>query len=396
MTAEELAKLIADDDLGLLKVKPKRTPQTGEEERLLEGFQELIRFVEATGAAPAELGQGMNERLLFTRLDAIQKNPAQRATLLPFDEYGLLKGEAVPPRKEPPPPATIDDILDDPFFSHLEPEATDIFTLKHVPQSKDIDSPEYVAQRKPCRDFQVYEEQFTSCQRELKAEKRKLLAFANETQIELGKFYVLGGVLLLVAEVGERFEKNGRWNSRLRLIFENGTESNMLLRSLASELYKEGKRVTELDESLLNAMLVTEDDKASGFIYVLRSLSQHPDIKAIPNLYKIGLARRSIETRIQNAENEPTYLMAPVALVSTFQCYNVNLPKLENLLHRFFDEARAKVQVTDTHGNYQTPQEWFSVPLGVIEAAVRLLISGEIVKFGYDPSAETIFPLSGG
>jgi hypothetical protein len=131
-------------------------------------------------------------------------------------------------------------------------------------------------------------------------------------------------------------------------------------------------------------MLVTDDDKSSGFIYVLRSLSDNPEIKAIPNLYKIGLARKSIETRIQNAANEPTYLMAPVSLVASFQCYNVNLSKMENLLHRFFDQAAAKVQVKDLEGNYSTPKEWFSVPLETIEVAVRLLISGEIVNYVYD------------
>lgn len=384
MTDEELDKLIAADDLGLTKPKPKRTPQTTEEERLLEGFQELIRFVETTGAAPVELGAGMNERLLFTRLNAIRKNPTQCARLLPFDEYGLLKGETAEPAQEAPTPVTIDDILNDPLLESLEAGLPDIFTIKHIPLAKDIEAPDYVAQRKPCKDFVLFEEQFQDCQKELKAEKRRLLPFANEQQIEVGKFYVLRGILLLVTEVGERVEKNGKWNARLRCIFENGTESDMLLRSLASELYKDGRRVTELDEKALSGMLVTDDDKAAGFIYVLRSLSEHPDIKAVPNLYKIGLARRSIETRIQNAANEPTYLMAPVALVSTFQCYNVNLPKLENLLHRFFDHATAKVQVIDAQGNYQTPQEWFSVPIETIETAVRLLISGEIVNYHYD------------
>ena len=384
MTDEELDKLIAADDLGLTKPKPKRTPQTSEEERLLEGFQELIRFVETTGAAPVERGDAMNERLLFTRLNAIRQNPAQCERLLPFDEYGLLKGEVAVPVKDAPRPATLDDILDDAFLDSLEAEAPDIFTIKHIPLGKDIEAPDYVAQRKPCKDFHVFEEQFQSCQQELKDEKRRLLPFAKEQHIEAGMFYVLRGILLLVTEVGERVEKNGKWNARLRCIFENGTESDMLLRSLARELYKDGRRVTEQDENALNSMMVSENDKAAGFIYVLRSLSEHPDIRAVPNLYKIGLARRSIETRIQNAANEPTYLMAPVALVSTFQCYNVNLPKLENLLHRFFDHATAKVQVTDAQGNYHSPQEWFSVPIETIETAVRMLISGEIVNYHYD------------
>ena len=152
-----------------------------------------------------------------------------------------------------------------------------------------------------------------------------------------------------------------------------------------------GRRVTLPDEETLNNMLVTDDDKATGYIYVLRSLSQHPDIKAVPNPYKIGLARRSIETRILNAANEPTYLMAPVALVSTFKYYNVNLSKLENLLHRFFDPAAAKIQVADAQGNCHTPKEWFGIPLATIETTVRLLISGEIVNFTYNPGTGQIF-----
>ncbi len=381
MTDDQLAKLIQDDDQGLLKVKPKRTPQSTEEERLLDGFQTIVRFVETNGAAPAEKAVELSERLLFAKLNAIRSNPQQREKLLPFDEYNLLTESL---------PATIDEILDDDFLDNLNPAANEIFKIKNIPLTKDIESPDYVAQRKPCKDFHLFEEQFLICQQEIKAEKRRLLPFANEQQIEAGKFFVLRGILLLVTEVGERVVKNGKWNARLRCIFENGTESDMLLRSLASELYKDGRRVTLLDDKLMSAMLVTDEDKASGYIYVLRSLSQHPDIKAIPNLYKIGLARQSIETRIQNAVNEPTYLMAAVALVSTFQCYNVNLPKLENLLHRFFDPAAAKIQVTDAQGNYHTPKEWFSVPLATIETAVRLLISGEIVNYTYNPGTGQI------
>jgi len=383
MTDEQLAKLIKDDDQDLLKVKPKRTPQSTEEERLLDGFQTIVRFVETTGAAPAEFAAELSERLLFAKLNAIRSNRQQCEKLLPFDEYGLLKEVEASP-------ATIDEILNDDFLDNLNPAANEIFKIKNIPLTKDIESPDYVAQRKPCKDFHVFEEQFQNCQQEIKAEKRRLLPFANEQQIEVGKFFVLRGILLLVTEVGERVVKNGKWNARLRCIFENGTESDMLLRSLASELYKDGRRVTLLDDKLMNEMLVTDDDKATGYIYVLRSLSQHPDIKAIPNLYKIGLARQSIETRIQNAANEPTYLMAAVALVSTFQCYNVNLPKLENLLHRFFDPAAAKIQVTDAQGNYHTPKEWFSIPLATIETAVRLLISGEIVNYTYNPSTGQI------
>ena len=390
MTDDELSKLIADDDLGLLSIKPKRTPQSTEEERLLEGFQQIVRFVETTGSAPTLHGDGMDERLLKIRLDAICSSPALREKLTKFDEYGLLKAVAGEEVVEGQTPKSIDEILDDDLLQSLDSGAGDILTLRHVPAMSEKDIPDYIAQRTKCREFHIFEEQFKNCQQDLKAGKRRLLPFANEQQIEVGKFYVLQGVLLLVAEAGERKEKNGKWNARLRCIYENGTESDLLLRSLSRGLYKDGRRVTELDEALLSTMVVTEDDKAAGFIYVLRSMSTKPEITSIPNLYKIGLARRSIELRIQNAEQEPTYLMAPVALVSTFQCYNLNLPKLENLLHRFFDRAAVKVQVTDGEGNYHSPKEWFSVPLEIIQTAVRLLISGEIINYEYDDSAQQV------
>ncbi|HAL70270.1 MAG TPA: hypothetical protein DCP71_00655 [Verrucomicrobiales bacterium] len=405
MTDEQLEALIADDDLGLLIAKPKRTPQTTEEERLLESFQDILRFVAATGAAPTRLGTGLHERRLYSRLVKIRLSPHQCERLKPFDEHGLLtplteaeepllpdEVEAIQPDEEEAAPVSIEDLLNDPFFDEVETDASDIFNLKHVPARKDLDSADYVAQRKPCKDFQLYEEQFIQCQKDLKDGRRRLLPFANEQHIEVGKFFVLRGVLLLVVEMGERAEMKGRTNSRLRCVFENGTEGDLLLRSLSSQLYKkgDGMRVSELDANLMDEMLVTEEDKSAGYIYVLRSLSQHPDILSIPNLYKIGLARMSIETRIQNAVNEPTYLMAPVSLVSSFQCYNVNLTKMENLLHRFFEAAIVKVQVKNLEGNYFTPQEWFSVPLEAVETAVRLLISGEIVHYRYDADAEQV------
>jgi hypothetical protein len=388
MTDEQLDQLIADDDLGLLKIKPKRTPQTTEEEKLLAGFHEILRFVEANEVAPSEHGEELSERLLFARLQAIKRDASQREMLRKFDEYGLLSVE------DQSFPETIDEVLDDEFLDSLSQEGSEILTIKNIPLAKDIESPDYVAQRKPCKNFHLYEDQLRQCQEEIRLGRRSLLPFANESQIEAGMFYVLRGVLVLVTEVGERIKKNGKWNARCRCIFENGTESDMLSRSLARELYKDGRRVTELADRLLNPMVVTNDDKATGYVYVLRSLSDNDDIKSMPNLYKIGLSRRSVESRIRNAHMEATYLMASVAVVSTFQCYNVNLPKLEKLIHRFFEPALVDVQVTDLNGNYVTPKEWFSVPLPCITAAIRLLISGEILKFRYDPRAEEIVPHS--
>jgi len=398
MTDDQLAALIANDEFGLLAIKPKPTPKDSEEERLLSKFEDVLIFVRANDVPPALLAEDHNERLLAKRLQALRDNPEFCKALEPFDEFGLLRDQ---PAVETPPArptsetgqepvegastVSIEDLLDDPFFNDLPTDGMEIFELKHVQRIVEVESPDYVAQRKPCSNFQQFEVSFRKCQAELRAGARRLIEFRNEQQIEVGKFYVLRGILLLVAEIGERIEKKGKFNARLRCIFENGTESDMFLRSLSSELYKDGRRVTELDESVIKGMLVGADDRQSGFIYVLRSLSGDPEIQRIPNLHKIGLARQSIQSRIQNAVNETTYLMAPVQLVASYETYNVNLSKLESLIHRFFDPVAVKVQVTDGNGYIQTPKEWFSVSLPIIRHAVELLISGQITKYHFDP-----------
>ena len=395
MTNDELLKLIEQDDLGLLAVQPKRSLKSTEEELILEKFQNIIKFIGENGGVPIEQGQGIDERVFYVSLKAIRQNRRFRSILLPFDELGLLqeldndvdRDNLISPQSEP---TTLEDIFNDPLFKELEEIDDDIYNLKHVPHSKDIESPDYVAQRKPCKDFKEFEEIFKECQWEIKSEKRKLLPFANEQQIEAGKFYILRGILLFVSQVGERVEKNGKRNARLRCIFENGTESDMLLRSLSCELYKDGRRVTEIEANTLKKLQVNDDDVSHGHIYVLRSLSQNPNIIEIPNLYKIGMARQSIESRIQNAEQEPTYLMAPVVLIASYECFNVKLNQMESLLHRFLDSVRVRVQVTDSAGDYHTPKEWFSVPLNIVEQTVGLLISGEIINFKYDNATEQI------
>ena len=275
-----------------------------------------------------------------------------------------------------------------------------MFNLRHVTARTEPTQPDYIAQRQPCRDFAAFQSRFEACQEDLSAGRRQLLPFVKQQRIEVGKFFTLRGVLLLVVSVEEgsdrktspRRGQRPTSNPRLRCIFENGTESDMLERSLEASLYKDGRRVTELSEDLLKHLMVTADDAKSGHIYVLRSLSQAPEIVSVPNLYKIGLARKSIEQRIRNAASEPTYLLAPVALVATYQLFNVNLPKVERLLHRFFDAATVKVQVKDSAGRYTTPKEWFSVPLEVIGVAVDLLISGKILGHRYNADTQQIEP----
>ncbi|MBL8626839.1 MAG: GIY-YIG nuclease family protein [Myxococcales bacterium] len=417
MTDEELAKLIASDTLGLLAVRPRRSVTDSAGGRVTERFGVILRFVEQHGAPPSRLAEDLDERKLYENLAAIRRQPAWVAMLQPHDEYGLLTAEppivgAVTEQAPTGAPApsgarhapvstaqvSVEDILDDPLLSSDPGGVRSLFTLKHVAPRTEPAQPDYVAQRRPCPDFAAFQARFEACQADLSTGRRRLLPFAKQQRIETGKFFTLRGVLLLIASVeapatrkaAVRRDRRPASNPRVRCIFENGTESDMLERSLDASLYKDGRRVTELPEDLLKGLLVTDDDVEAGHIYVLRSLSTRPEIAGVPNLYKIGLARKSIEGRIRNAASEPTYLLAPVALIATYKIFNANLPKVERLLHRFFDSATVKVQVRDAAGTFTTPKEWFSVPLEIIDEAVHLLISGEIVGYQYNSDAQRI------
>jgi hypothetical protein len=268
-----------------------------------------------------------------------------------------------------------------------------IFTLKNVPSPHSITMPEIIASRKPCEYFAQFEDLFRQCHAELAAGIREMRAFTGEQQITPGHFFVLQGVMCYVVEVGEKEVKNKKVNARLRCIFENGTESNMLLRSLAAALYKDpaGRRILDHhDKALEELELIREEDQSTGYIYVLRSLSTLPAVRELQHLYKIGFSTTPVDVRIKNATQEPTYLMAPVKVVSAYQCYNLNPQKFELLLHTFFGSSCLQVDVTDQEGRRHTPREWFIAPLEAIELAVKLLINGEIIHYKYDPIHEAV------
>lgn len=381
MDKKDLEKLINDDDLGLLKIKTKASPVDSADERLVSSFQEINDFYRRTGAAPRPNSKDILEFQLHSRLEALGKDRDKMEKLLPFDEHDLLKNIK--------PIETISDIFSDDDMGLLGDSPDSIFEIKNVPKS--IEMPDEIAKRTPCKDFDKFEPKFKNCQSEIKNGKRKLLPFAKEQQIEEGHYFVLKGVLLYVDKVGEKENVKGKVNARLRCIFENATESNMLLRSLARELYKDGRRVSELEEKLLDGFKgISLEDEETGFIYVLRSLSERPEIKSIDDLFKVGFSTMPVEQRIKSACDDPTFLMGNVKIISTFQCYNINPQKLELLLHKFFGSACLDVDVIDHSGKRYTPREWFVAPLDVIEQAIHYILTGEIINFRYDPERKEI------
>ncbi len=375
MDRDKLLALIEDDDLGLLRVKPKGASASSSADRLVASFGEINDFVRKHDRVPAPNQKDVQEYRLYSRLESVRQDRAKAAFLGEYDEFGLLSGI-----KEI---KSIDDVFDDDEFGILGDTAASIFELKHVP--KQTTMPDYIGSRKPCEDFAQFEPLLQQCQADLAAGKRKLWPFAKEQQIHEGLFFVLRGILLYVAEVGDREVTGGKINARLRCIFENGTESDMLLRSLAAELYKDGRRVLAHEDRLLDGFdNISDADQETGYIYVLKSRSDRAEIKAIENLFKIGFCRGSVEDRVKNAAQDPTFLMAPVAIVTAFKCFNMNPVKLEHLLHRFFGEWCLNIDVFNRAGQRHVPREWFIAPLHVIEQAIHLVISGEIVQFQYD------------
>lgn len=392
---KELAIILTNDPLGLLSIKPKTSSLLNMDERLLASFEEINAFVIEQSNEPLA-SQDINERKLYSRLKGLRESPEKVAALIEFDKFSLFASEKMPVVKEI---NTIDDVLGDDFFGLLstdpmdEEDPNEIFKLKHISLHKTLDMPEQIARRVPCKNFERYEYLFKQCHSDLATGKNEFRPFTGEQQIATGHFFILHGIMVYVANVGEKEKKRGKVNARLLCIFENGTESNMLLRSLATELYKDesGLRVIASGEDLLvKDEQITNEDQSTGFIYIVRSLSEDLRIKEVEHLYKVGFSSLSVSQRIKNAAQEPTYLMAEVTLLSEFQTYNLNPQKLELLLHTFFAEACLNVDVFDKEGKRYTPREWFVVPLHVIETAVKLLINGEIINYRYDNNQQEI------
>lgn len=381
--------MLEEDEYGLLKPTLKRVPVTADD-RLFAAFQEIAEFTRANGREPERTPTDMTEAKLAMRLKAIRENEEQAAALRGADDLGLL-GEA-PPEPEPlripdMPPETVDDALAADPFGLLDGTG-DIFDLKHVPKAQTM--PEEIARRRAAEDFDRYEDLFKDCHAGLRAGQRKLLPFRNPIEIEVGKFFVLNGVLLYVAEMGElELDQIRKANARTRCIFENGTESNLLMQSLASNLYKDGRRVTEPSEVTLERMGLETETKMAH-IYVLRSLSDDPQLGVFESVHKIGFTTQSVEHRIAGAEADATFLGAPVETVASYSLPAVAAQPVEAILHRFLASARLDTWFEKDHEILAEASEWFDVPLSAIDEAIALIQSENIQNYEYDPDERRI------
>ena len=384
MSDKELLKALGVE----AKVEAK-SARTAREERIIAGFEDIERFFEQQGRLPAH-GEDKEifERLYSVRLDKIRASEECRNALTGLDKHGLLQGQPV---KNDTSSEALDDEALLAQLGVLNASENDITNLTHVRTRTEIRAAEEIAKRTQCLDFDTFKPLFTQVQDELKSGVRKSREFKDYAQIRQGEFFILGGQKVYVAEMGDEFiNVYERTDRRLRVIYDNGTESDILLRSLQRALQKDlaGRRISEPSEGPLFSGVVEDGDCASGTIYVLRSKSDHPLIQEHRDvIHKIGVTGGDIEKRIANAKLDPTFLMADVEVVATYELSNINRTKLENLIHRFFEPAKLDMQLKDRFGNPIVPREWFLVPLFIIDEVVEKIRDGSIVNFCYDPGS---------
>lgn len=371
----------------------KKIGRTPREERIIAGFEEIQRFVDEHGHGPQH-GEDRDifERLYAVRLDRLRALEECRSLLAPLDRQDLLTGE------EATVPASAEEMDADALMAELAGAAgeSEITELRHVRSAAEKRAAEEIANREPCPDFDRFKPLFEQVRIDLDSGVRTTRQFVKDAgflkaDINEGQFFILGGQVAYVAEVGETFRApNGENDARLRVVYSNGTESNLLRRSLQRALYKDeaGRRITEPTAGPLFTGDSDDEDIASGTIYVLRSKSDHPVVAANREvLHKIGVTGGDITRRLANAKLDPTFLMADVEVVATYTLYNINRAKLENLIHRIFGPARLDIEIRDRFGNPVVPREWFLVPRFVVDDTVEKIKDGTITEYAYDPSS---------
>lgn len=380
------------DEFGLLNVKP-RSAVPGKKDLMASRFEDVNQFIDLHARLPSEHGESLFERQMAKRLKAILEG-GDHTTLTALDRHSVLavckpaqvfiSAESIAPEDV----MSIDDILGGDDMGLLDVGDMSILDIKHVPSARDI--PDEVAQRTKCEDFWRFESTFKNLHADLKSRKAESVRFAENWQITAGDAFILNGVMCFVDDVGEEHGRGEHKDARLRLIFENGTESNMLRRSLGRALYMEetGRRILrDRDDALAESfqdIRLTHRDRRTGVVYIVKSLSNNPVLAQFPHLYKIGYTELTVDERIRNAERDIAFLESPVQKVTEFECYNMNPQRFESLVHGFLAVQRLNVDLIGRDGENYRPREWFAVSLEVAREVINRIIDGTITQYRMD------------
>lgn len=395
---EELEKIFADPLLADVTAPKKKVTSS---DRLIAGFQRIVDFVETHNRQPQNVDD-REERMFYNQLKGILNDPKKKERCKPYDTVGLLDEPEQMSLAEPEAsyqvrPKTedelLEDIFNDPLLADGEATNSSLFDLpdymkQRLEERREAD---YIAQRVKCEDFDKFEAGFKEIHAGLKSGKYRLTKF-KEAHVAQGRYFVEDGMLVYIAGL-DHIQKNrhGKKNGRTRCIYENGMESGIYMQTLCKNLYSTGyfvQDVSQLEKDFLEKeFTIQQNDIETGIIYVLSSLSKDPAIASIPNLYKIGFTTTPLEARIANAKNEPTYLCADVKTEATWRVYNVKSSTFESLIHKLFDSVQLQIIIDG-----KKPQEWFIVPLPIIDQAIKYIIHGKPVA--YDSKIQQLIDLS--
>ncbi len=382
--------------LGVEVEAKKSITYTKQEERIIGGFEEIQKFVEKYGRLP-EHGEDKDifERLYAVRLDQIVKLKDHKTLLGDLDYQNILSGDYNATSN------IAENLSDDELLAKLgvdENEEDSITKLKYVKPRSEKRAVEEMANRKICDDFEQFKPLFDEIKNDIDTGYRSTIRFRKDagftkTSLNEKQFVIIGGQIAYIVNIGESFKApNGEDDARLRVIYANGTESNILLRSLIRAMYKDetSRFVSDPNLGPLFSGENSADDLESGTIYVLRSLSNHPLVASSKDVvHKIGVTGGDVKKRIANAKNDPTFLMADVELIATYKLANINRIKLEKIIHKFFAGAKLEIEIKDRFGKLVKAQEWFLVPIFIIDEMVDKIKNGTVSDYYYDPvSAE--------
>lgn len=380
----------------LADVTPAETRTSSHSDPVVSNFLEIVDFVHAHNRQP--IIDDPTEKSLARRLKAYQGDPGLAAKVRQYDDCGLLQPEPEPEEKKEEvvskKPTSIDDIFSNDTLGLLDDVRTDIFELTHVDPAKPKDraQPDEIGRRRPCQDFWRYEGLFYEIRRLLNTTS-VMLTQPREAQIRTGSLFILKGQICYVgAELkGREGAKNrGAENKRFHLVFDNGTEANLLQHSIANVLSADPhSKFIDTRKNLFSteSVIITGEDKPTGFVYVLETESKAPELaelKGRHTLVKIGYSTQAVRERIARAEREQTYLCAKVKIVAEIACFNLNPHAFEKLIHAFLYKQRLQIKLRDRRGNVYEPKEWFCVCKETAVEICRHIVAGDIGQYRMD------------
>lgn len=406
------------DEFGLLDIQERtRAAANTPDARNAEIVEQVNAFYEAQGRLPDDNSLDLEEMKLGTIWRSIITSPsaammaADRNKLLgyghPAEQVRNRVAEDTAPEwevpaekdrdwREEPLEEEIPESLDDIFADDDEDVHEAAISIRNVTPASEREQPDHRADLHRCRDFEVFEKGFEEMQSKLDAEERlvKPISEGEEINVQEGDYFIHRGLLAYVAEKTELSRRGSKPDQRLRIIFSNGTENDPLMTSFRKALSADrtARLVHRPGFGPLDPQWAGDRLEITGTVYVARSLSEEPEIKEVRQiLHKVGVTSQDVDRRIADAKNDPTFLLAPVEIVATYDLKNLERSKVENLLHRFFDAARPSgLRITDRFGKSVKPREWFYVLPEHVSEAVGLIRDRTLHLYRYDPEAQKI------